>query len=600
MTKIKVMSENLSNKIAAGEVIERTSSVVKELVENSIDAGSSEIKINLLEGGIKEIIVSDNGFGMDSDDALLCFSPHATSKIKKDEDLFFINSLGFRGEALPSIASVSNVTLKTSTGDVGTTIEIKGGTIIRNEKSDARRGTTITVKSLFYNTPARLKFLKSESSELSNTVQLIEKMALSFSNISFTLTNDERSIIKTSGSGSLHKTIHEIYGKNISGSMIEIKAVSDDYIIKGFVSKPDVQKTNRNHFITFVNDRLIKNIDINRAINDAYYTYKPHDRYPVIVLKIEVDPTLMDVNIHPTKQDIKLSKMRELCTLINEEITNALQRTFLIPTLINEEVVVKSEVIPKYEPFIYEKKIIEESYNVIDNDYIQFDKPVEEDVIKEEVVIVQKGLNFGHSQDVIREDDIKSFKLYPIGLVHGTYIIAQNDEGMFLIDQHAAAERVKYESLMEALKKREVHIKEMMIPITIEFLGSDYIKFQTKENHLKKLGFSFEEFGINTIKITRHPGYLSIGYEEESIRKIVDLIINMEKDFDPIKFQEKLAIMLSCKMSIKGNSKSSILEQEYFLDELVKCENPYCCPHGRPTIIKYSKYELEKLFKRVM
>ncbi len=572
MSKIKVMSDHLANKIAAGEVIERTLSVVKELVENSLDAKAHTIKVNLRDGGLKEITIVDDGSGMNEEDALLCFSRHATSKIKKDEDLFFIGTLGFRGEALPSIASVSEVVLVTSEGDAGTKVHIKGGKLINKEVSDARVGTIITITNLFYNTPARLKFLKSEGSELSATTMLIEKLSLSHPNVSFTLTNNDKQILKTSGSDNLHKTIHEIYGMNISSNMLSLHVSNDDYIVSGFISKPAIQKTNRNDMTTFVNDRLVKNMDINRAINDAYYTYKPHDRYPVVVLSIETDPTLMDVNIHPTKQDIKLSKMNELTDLIYKGIKDLLYSNILIPTAELKEVAREE---------------------------------VQEITTSEEKEIVQTALDFSTEvketiSPIIINEELQNLVLYPVGLVHGTYIVAENENGMYLIDQHAAAERVRYENYMSNLKMKRYNIKEMMFPVTIEFTASDYLKFKSKESHFNSLGFLYEDFGINTIIVKKHPDYLLEGYEEESIRKIIDLIINVPKEFDPAIFQEKIAITLACKMSIKANHKSSHLEMEYFLGELVKCNNPYTCPHGRPAIVTYSRYDLEKMFKRVV
>ena len=324
MSKIKVMSENLANKIAAGEVVEKCASVVKELVENSIDAGSDNIKIELKDGGLKEIKIIDNGSGMEHEDALLSFQRHATSKLTREDDLFFINTLGFRGEALPSIASVSEVDLITCATEVGTHIHIKGGKLITDEPSDARKGTVITISNLFYNTPARLKYLKSEQYELSNTVSFIEKLAFSYPAIKFELTNNGKTLVKTSGSNNLHKVIHEIYGLNVSSNMMYVKGSTDDYEMEGYICKPEILKSNRNHMITIVNGRIVKNFDLNRAINDAYYTYKPDIKFPIVVLKFETDPTLIDVNIHPTKQDIKLSKIDELYNMIVDTIKNKL------------------------------------------------------------------------------------------------------------------------------------------------------------------------------------------------------------------------------------------------------------------------------------
>lgn len=581
MNKIKVMSENLANKIAAGEVVEKCASVVKELVENSIDAKSTQINIILEEGGLKLIKVDDNGFGMDKEDAMLAFQRHATSKIYRDDDLFFIGTLGFRGEALPSISSVSEVILKTSTGDVGTTIHIKGGKLISEESSDAKKGTSIKITNLFYNTPARLKYLKSEQSELANCVSLIEKEALSHSNIAFTLINNDHILVKTSGSGNLHKTIHEIYGLNISNKMIEVRETCDDFDIYGFVCKPEILKSNRNHMITIVNDRVVRNNEINRAINDAYYTYKPDNKYPVVVLKIDTDPTLIDVNIHPTKQDIKISKMDVLNDLIFKTIKNALYKNLLIPDAVqrlpqdyNE---LKEEILVSK---IEENK--EEGYKELEQREFDFSPLIRE----EENIIVNK--------------EMKSLVLYPVGLAHGTYIIAENEEGVYLIDQHAAQERVNYERVLRGLKEKEITKTGLLIPITIELSAGEYIVLKNNFEYLNSLGFEISEFGINTAIIKAHPTWLIKGHEEESIRRIIDIVVSDKKKFDPIKFNDHIAATVACKMSIKANMRISHEAQEELLMELCQCDNPYNCPHGRPTIIKFTIYDLEKMFKRVM
>ena len=423
MTKIRVMDETLANKIAAGEVVEKCSSIVKELVENSIDAHAKVIMIRLEEGGKKLIEVTDDGDGMSHEDAMLAFQRHATSKIYKDDDLFFIDTLGFRGEALPSIASVSRTEMKTSDGSVGTHIIIEGGKLLKQEMSDARKGTTIKVTNLFYNTPARLKYLKSEQSELASCVSFVERLALSHPEISFTLTHENSVVVKTSGRNDLLKTIHEIYGLQVSSRMLEVSSSCDDFDLYGYVCKPEILKSNRNHMITLVNDRIVKNIDINRAINDAYYTYKPDIKYPIVVLKITTDPTLVDVNIHPTKQDIKLSKMDVLYDLIVKTIKNALYQALLVPDAM--------ERIPVSNPIkqeIVENKIEEndEEYNK-ESTQTTFDFAATEEDSKEPVVV---------------NPEMKKLKLYPVGVAHGTYIIAEDDNGVYLIDQHAAQERV--------------------------------------------------------------------------------------------------------------------------------------------------------------
>ena len=588
MAKIHVMSETLANKIAAGEVVERISSVVKELIENSIDAKSKSIKVELVDSGLKSIIVTDDGIGMDKEDALLAFSRHATSKIQKDDDLFFINTLGFRGEALPSIASVSKVSLKTSQGSVGTEITIHGGKLISEIDSDSRIGTRIEVKDLFYNTPARLKYLKSETTELSNVVMYIEKLSLAHPEIKFTLINNEKTIVSTSGSNNLLKTIYEVYGYVVSSNMIKINASSEDYDIDGYICKPSILKSNRNHMTTIVNGRIVKNIELNKAINDGYYTYKPDIKYPIVVLNINTDPTIIDVNIHPTKQDIKFSKQLELNGLVTKSIKDALYKSLLIPKVEVKEKSSFNEInILKEEPKEY---VINKDLKVLNDEQVKFD-------FTKVVNDVEYNRKSEISED--KNEEIKKLELYPCGFVMGTYIICENEDNMYLIDQHAAEERVNYEKYLKHLKEEKINTTDLLIPITIELNPSDYIKFRERVNVLINMGFKIEDFGINTIVIKGHPTWLLEGFEKESIEKLVDLLIN-DYNIDRIKFNDSIAKTLACKMSVKGNTRLTTDAMNKIIEDLVLCDNPYNCPHGRPTIISFTKYELERMFKRVM
>ena len=590
MAKVKIMDEILANKIAAGEVVERCSSVVKELVENSIDAGATEIKVELEQAGTVSIKVTDNGKGMENEDALLAFQRHATSKIIDEDDLYHINTLGFRGEALPSIASVSDVVLKTSTGDIGSIIHIQGGKLISNKKGDSRIGTIMCVSDLFYNTPARLKHMKSLYAELANVTDYMNKIALSHPNIRFTLTNNNNLILKTDGSGDQLKTIKAIYGLDVAKKMIEITASDEDYEITGYVSKPEVHRSSRNNMVTIVNGRVVRNSEINRVINDAYHSYKPDNRYPIVVLNIEVDPTLIDVNIHPTKMDIKFGKMEELCALIDKMIKNALSEKTLIPHIEIKEEVKEVEQIqekPKYEEITLDLDRMEEPvtpYVLINEDLIA---QKEETKIEPEVEI-----------KVEIEEKERLPEIYPVGLVHGTYIICQNELGMYLIDQHAAKERINYEFYKRKLGNPINDSIQMLFPITIELSNNEFIVLKENFDILKNMNFDIDEFGINSIIIKAHPTWLPKGYEEDAIRRIIEVVINKEKDFSIEKFNEKIATMLSCKLAIKANENITLLEMEALINDLRKCDNPFNCPHGRPTIIFYSKYDLEKLFKR--
>lgn len=586
MNKIKIMNEDLSNKIAAGEVVERCANVVKELIENSIDADSKNIVVELINSGLKEIKIIDDGNGMNEEDALCAFKRHATSKIYKLEDLFFINTLGFRGEALPSIASVSKVLLKTSDGVSGTQIEINGGELISKNTCELRKGTIISVKDLFYNTPARLKYLKSEITELSYITSFIEKLALSYPNISFVLKNNDNILVNTSGSGNLLKVIHELYGANVSKNMVSINASSDDYDISGYICKPSVLKSNRNYMITIVNGRVVKNTEVNRAINDAYHTYKPDIKFPIVVIKIDTDPTLIDVNIHPTKQDIKFSKIDILLDLITKTIKDTLYNNLLLP-----KVEVKKEI--QYEiPIKYDYIKEEESEFVIEDIPLMINDDLNESEEKEQI-----QMDFKVDE---KNEEIKKIEMYPCGLVMGTYIVAQNEGNMFLIDQHAAQERINYEKILKALRSDEIKVIDLLIPISIELSPSDYLKFNESKNILINLGFKIDDFGINTIIIKAHPTWLITGYEEENIRRIIDFILEMPKDFDPVRFNDSVAATCACKMSVKGNTSITMEDAESIINQLILCDNPYNCPHGRPTIITFTRYELERLFKRVM
>ena len=585
MGKIKVMSESLSNKIAAGEVVEKVSSVVKELVENSIDAGSNIIEVSLVDAGIKEIKVIDNGKGMDKEDALLCFSPHATSKIRNENDLFFINTLGFRGEALPSIASVSDVFLDTSNRSDSTLVHIKGGKLESNEVGTVSNGTKIIVRDLFFNTPARLKFLKSYYTELNGVVSLIEKLSLSHPDISFKLSSDNKELIKTSGSNDLLKTIYEIYGYNVSKNMVYIEGHNDDYDINGYVSNINITKSTKKDMITLVNGRIVNNSYVNRIIKDAYHTYLAVDKYPIVVINILVDPTIVDVNIHPTKQDIKFGKMETL-----EE---------LLFSLIRDKLMNINNMFKAYDETKYEVSNSEE-YVLNDNLVVkeEYDKPV----IEESKMCFNMNVESSGYETVIDTLEVKNEKpslLHPIGLAMGTYLFASDEECVYMIDIHAANERINYEKLLNALKESVVHKTSMLFPITIEFTKNEFMTIMEKKEFITNLGISFDEFGVNTIRVYEHPTYFREGYEEESLRRVFDLIVSIDKDFDRVKFNEQLAINLSCKMSVKANTFIGSLEQETLLKRLFECEFPYTCPHGRPTIIKYTKYELEKLFKRV-
>ena len=592
MSRIKVMDEVLANKIAAGEVVEKTMNVVKELVENSIDAKSSEITIKLIDSGVKEIEVSDNGIGMDSEDADMAFSRHATSKLKNLDDLFYIESLGFRGEALPSIASVSNVCLKTSNGETGTLVTLEGGENIKVSSCDLQEGTTITVSDLFYNTPVRLKYLKNLYVELSNIVEYVDKMALSYPDIKFCLINNDKVLLRTDGSGDLLKVIYQIYGADVTKKMISISGENDDYYISGFISYPEVTKSNRNGITTLVNGRVIKNNELNKIIIDSYHTYIPKDKFPIVVLNIDVDPILIDINIHPTKMDIKFSKMDTLKELVTDLVTKKLKQLTLIPNAAVRDVSSIAEVSKQIK-----NSNDDVSYNSVLGDKTSYEEiKLDFEVNAREERYNETKEDTDEVEEVPVEKEYRIKKMEPRGIVYSTYIIAENEDGMYIIDQHAAAERINYEKVLAALKEKVV-IVDLLIPVKIELSASEALIVKENFSLLEEYGFKTEEFGINTIIVRSHPSWIMDDVAEECIRKVIDIIITRESfDFDL--FVWRMAATMACRMSIKANDYISYDDQMFLLDSLRKCDNPFTCPHGRPTIITYTKYDLEKLFKR--
>ena len=591
MSKIQIMDEILANKIAAGEVVEKTMNVVKELVENAIDAQSDEIKIELIDSGVKEVKVTDNGIGMDQEDAKLAFSRHATSKLKNLDDLFNIESLGFRGEALPSIASVSNIELKTSNGERGTYLTLSGGKDMHIEDSDLQKGTTITVKDLFYNTPVRLKYLKNLYVELANITDYVNKMALSYPNIKFTLINNGKILLDTDGKGDLRKVIYQIYGADVTKKMIEISGENDDYYIHGYISYPEMQKSNRNAITTLVNGRVIKNNELNKIITDAYHTYIPKDKFPIIVLNIDVDPILIDINIHPTKMDIKFSKMDTLKELVYDEITRQLEKLTLIPNISTRtEEAVRETTIPLYQAFHNDTKE-EPKYEETVLDFSVADTLPEEDIPQQDSIEEKIETK---TEEEPRKARIKP--MIPRGVVYLTYIIAENEDEMYIIDQHAAAERINYEKVLKSLKEKEQPV-DLLIPIKIELTSNEFLIIRNHLDMLKECAFVIEEFGDNTIIVRSHPNWIPENIAEECIRKVIDIVVSKE-NFDFDQFVWRMAATIACRMSIKANDYLSYEDQVWLLDNLRYCDNPFTCPHGRPTIITYTRYELEKLFKR--
>ena len=599
MSKIRVMDELLANKIAAGEVVEKCVSIVKELVENSIDAGADEIKIELKEAGIREIRVIDNGIGMTSEDALLAFQRHATSKLYNVDDLFNISSLGFRGEALPSIASVSEVMLKTCMNDIGTLVHIKGGKIVENGNSEARRGTSITVSNLFYNTPARLKHLSSIYSELANISDYVNKMALSYPKVKFRLINDDKELLNTDGSGNLLKVIKAIYGLDVTKKMINVSINNDDYKIEGYISMPEVNRASRNYMTTLVNGRVVKNASLNKAINEAYSSFKEDTRYPIVVLNITCDPSLIDVNVHPSKLDIKFSNFDELKEMVKEMIIDSLKTKLLIPKIEAKEVVPRVN----YENLSLnlERDIIREDENTYKDSYLEDITSLVNFNITKDTEIECEEKDEDTTIETIEDVEDESNKLpelYPVGLALGTYIVCENEKGVYLIDQHAAQERINYEKYSYLLSNPSKNTISTIVPIVIELPMNEFLIIKENISILEDLNIEVYEFGSSSFRVISHPTWFNNNNPEKILRSIFESIIKEEKNFNLTKFRDHLAATIACKASVKANTRITIEDMESLISQLRLCKNPFNCPHGRPVIIEFTIYELEKMFKR--
>lgn len=638
MAKIIQLDDALSNKIAAGEVVERPASVVKELVENSIDAKSTSIEIFIEEAGLQSIRILDNGLGIDEEDVLTAFSRHATSKIKDENDLFRIRTLGFRGEALPSIASVSQVTLTTSTGEKGTTIELKGGHLVKQEGAPGRRGTEIIVSDLFFNTPARLKYMKSIHTELGNITDIVNRLALAHPDISFRLVHNDRKLLHTNGNGDVRQVLASIYGLSIAKKMIPISANTLDFKLSGYMALPEITRASRNYISTMINGRFIKNYSLVRSIQEGYHTLLPIGRYPIVLLNVEMDPILVDVNVHPSKMEVRFSKEQELYELVSTTIKAAFKKKELIPAgLIREKKPAPKEEqaafsfdtvrepampvsAPKPEP-TFSIPTVEQEEKPTWNEPIeeapsswQAGESGEDSTITDTTAFFfgQKGSNFipptpvEEVEETWEEEEIADVvegprvpPLYPIGQMHGTYIFAQNERGLYIIDQHAAQERIKYEFFREKVGEVHNELQEMLIPLTLDYSLDEWMKIEENKAELEKVGVFLEPFGQQSYLVRSHPQWFPKGEEKETIEEMIEQVLSMRK-VDIKLLREEAAIMMSCKGSIKANRHLRNDEIQSLLDELRTTSDPFTCPHGRPIIVHYSTYEMEKMFKRVM
>ena len=707
MGKINILSAELSNKIAAGEVVERPSSVVKELVENSIDAGSTNIKVIIKEFGIQQIRIIDNGSGISNDDLARAFLRHATSKISADYDLFHIETLGFRGEALASISSVSKVTIKSCAGEVqGKMLVLEGGKVVSEEYYAPIKGTDLSVENLFYNTPARLKYLRNPHTEQANITNIIHKFALSYPNVAFELHVDGKITFKTYGDGDVHKILSKIYNMGVARNMIEFSGANDDYKVFGYISVPEETRASKNYINIFINGRYIKNYGIQNAIIDAYGTLLMINRYPLCVINIEMDPILLDVNVHPTKQEVRLSKEAELIRLIKEVISERLSNYTYIPQGMNNVLTKKEKAkiekinfldeldnkfgdvenenrfsgelkvpevnskddssisenqekvashIVQEDEFLFggdlltnsgeEKTSVQSKENTFnqrsktqriksdlpdlsfsshprDNRNKYGDKPTKKEIENfmnfskkednasydertEEVVsnIVKDDSHFNEIKDakIVQDDDTKVRTLPDLKVlaqIFKTYILSEADNKLFLIDQHAAAERYNYEKLQREFIERKNYKKQMLIPLMFDFSVDEAAEVRNNLEKFEELGIVFDEFGDNSYVVREFPGWIEED-EEQMIKIIVEKVLrNNNITFNELR-NDAIA-MASCKMSIKANQVLTDIEMNKVISDLYECKNPFTCPHGRPIITKMEKKDLEKMFKRIV
>lgn len=636
MGHIHIMDEFLSNKIAAGEVVERPSSVVKELVENAIDAGSTSIEVVLNEAGMTSIQVIDNGCGMDEDDALVSFQRHATSKIKNEHDLFRIRTLGFRGEALASIASVSKVDLITSNGEDGIEVHLEGGHVIEKKPGSLRKGTDITVSQLFFNTPARLKYMKTIQTELGHTIDLMNRLALCYPNIAFKLMHHDHELLQTNGRGDLRQVLAAIYGVANAKKMVHFEGESKDYKISGYATIPEITRASKNYMSIFVNGRWVRHYTIQKAIVDAYHTFLPIGRFPISVIHIEGDPFLTDVNVHPAKQQIRLSKESDLMQLIEQSLHKAIRNSMQAPEIAQK----KKKAAPSTEQINFWKTI---NYNTTNMPQFN-EKPKkventsERDIssnLQDEIINhpdPEKGFAVEESWEEIKEsqginqindesqtiwsnntEDEEIEEIVPtetpkepfpeleiVGQIHGTYIVAQSEDGFYLIDQHAAQERIKYEFFKD--KVGEVNADErqsLLLPLTFHYSADEALTLKENAKALEEVGVYLEEFGQNSFVVREYPTWFPKDFESEIIEELIEQVLK-ERKTDVKKLREAAAIMMSCKRSIKANHYLDKSQMERLLQDLKTRVNPFTCPHGRPVIVHFRTYEIEKMFKRVM
>lgn len=657
MPQIALLSQETIDKIAAGEVIERPSSVVKELVENAIDAGSSAVTVEIKEGGISFIRISDNGCGIEREQIPLAFLRHSTSKIKSVEDLFTVTSLGFRGEALSSIAAVSQVELITKTnGDfTGSRYLIEGSKEVSLEEIGAPDGTTFIVRNLFYNTPARKKFLKSAQTEGTYIHELMQRMILSHPDVAFKFIMNNQVKLQSSGNGNIKDIIYHLYGRDITKALLPIAHESELFKVSGFIGKPMISRGNRGYELYFVNGRFIRSQILSKAIEDAFKPFLMQHQYPFTVLYFEIDSSLLDVNVHPTKMELRFSNQQELYREVQSILSASLVHRDIIPEVPVDTLKKNEMEVPKIEkvmPEPFEQKRLEEIRKAVRKDSpYEIKYPVSrpmgtgavsfaaqeklldtiksmppEDMMEEriqkeplpeqskketekelakEAYVLREEETYGAKPEgsyeqgsFLKEEEMAKQKI--IGQLFDTYWLVEYNDRLFIVDQHAAHEKVMYEKLKKQFEKKEFTSQAISPPIVITLSMREAEVLERFKEQFTKLGFEIEHFGGAEYSICGVPGNLyRLNTRDVLIEMLDELTDGISERATTDVILDKIASM-SCKAAVKGSQRMSLPEMEQLMKDLMKLDNPYNCPHGRPTIIAMSKYEIEKKFKRIV
>lgn len=642
MGKIHQLDNVLANQIAAGEVIERPASIVKELVENSLDAHSRCIDVLVTNSGLGSIRVIDDGDGIAADDLQLAFKRHATSKISSRKDLFRVQTMGFRGEALPSIASVADVKMTTATADSdGHSIHLHGGKVVSEKPALSRPGTDVTVTELFFNTPARLKYLKSPQTELSHLTDIVNRLALANPEVAISLTSDGHELFRSAGNGNLAQVVAAIYGIQVGRKMIKISGADNDFKVTGLVSLPELTRASRQYITLTINHRYVRNFQLTKAIIQGYGSKLMVGRYPVAVVNIDLDPFLVDVNVHPAKREVRLSKEPQLVNLIANAIAQAIGQRNLIPDVGDKaQNLLDKQVGPAFQ----ERQDSYQSQSTLPTMPVNHEEEKgnpaaadgEDSVVANPIVIKHKddlqAASLTDFDNKYKNEDARPFgddsepaavkdkpkpeeislaiddqsnpqeqrfpDLQYIGQLQGTFLLAQASDGLYIIDQHAAQERINYEKFRRTIGEVSDDQQNFLQPLVLNYSVAEALKIKEQLETLNAVGLHLQSFGQNSFLLASHPTWFVDGQEEATAREMIDWVLTGNR-LTVAQFRAKTAIMMSCKRAIKANHRLDDLQAKALLKRLPQCEDPFNCPHGRPVLIHFTDTDLEKMFKRI-